>query len=91
MCQRVITAVRGEEEAKPDAIESLLKAYEGRITFEVRSANTDEGKQASEKYAFGDLRHGLVALDKDGSPLFTLPGHNYGRDKIVEKLEGVLK
>ncbi|MBW2282860.1 MAG: hypothetical protein JRG82_19205 [Deltaproteobacteria bacterium] len=68
----------------------MEKVYSGRVEFEIRSAFDEAGKQAVELYGFGDLRHGMVGFRPGGEIAFTLPGHEYGRAEIVEKVEAML-
>ena len=35
--------------------------------------------------------HGLIGLDSDGKVRVKLPGHNYGKEEIVEQIEDLLK
>ena len=82
--------MRGPKTPDPNAPKPLLEVYEGRITFEVRTANDKAGKQASIDYGFGRLAHGLVGLDSEGKMGFSMPGHNYSRDDIAKNIDALL-
>lgn len=68
----------------------LEKEYEGRVRFEVRDANSEEGKTAVETYGWQEALHGLVTLGPDGKMVGTIPGHRYGRAEVQAKVEELL-
>ncbi len=55
------------------------------------TAFDEAGKKAAELYGFGDSRHGMVGFEPDGEVAFTMPGHQYGRAEIIEKVEAMLR
>ena len=46
---------------------------------------------ATERNGWTDALHGLEAVAPDGRTTGHLPGHAYGREQIVEKIEALLK
>ncbi len=69
----------------------LSQEYEGRITFTIMRAATEEGRAAAEKYDFGTSRHGLVGFDADGNHKVTIPGHNFTKADVEAKLKELLR
>ena len=63
--------------------------YKDRFAIDVISMSTEKGEASKAKYAWGGDGHGLVVLGAKGEVLGKLKGHNYGRDEIVELLNGV--
>jgi hypothetical protein len=37
-----------------------------------------------------DDNHGLIGLSPSGDVLFSVPGHEYGKEKVVEAIDGML-
>ena len=70
---------------------SLHEHYGGRVRFEVADARTPEGVEASERYGFGELLHGVVGLSPTGRTVFLLPGSHHDRAAMVETIDGVLR
>ena len=68
----------------------LKGQYEGRVKFTIISANSAEGKAAAKKYPFGGAEHGLIGLDPEGGLEILIPGHNYEKALIAEKIEEML-
>jgi hypothetical protein len=75
----------------PEGEKNLSEVYAGRVEFDVREAFSDEGQVAAKTYGFGDLKHGMVGFEPDGTVAFKLPGHQFGRTEIVEKVEVMLE
>ena len=69
----------------------LKPEYEGRVEFEVVSLETEEGRARSEGIDFGGLRHGLVGIDRHGAQAVAIPGHNFGKEELQEKVEDLLR
>lgn len=69
----------------------LQKEYEGRVRFSILSATSPEGRAATERNGWKDALHGLEALAPDGRVAGHLPGHDYGRERIVDLIEALLK
>lgn len=70
---------------------SLDEHYGGRVRFEVADARSPDGVAASERYGFGDLRHGVVGLSPTGHTVFLLPGSHHDRETMVATIDGVLR
>ena len=68
----------------------LSQEYAGRARFDVRDVNTDEGREAVQRYGWADARHGLVTLTPDGEMVGNLPGHRYGKAEVKAKIEELL-
>ena len=68
----------------------LAKKYEGKIRFAVKSAHSEEGRDAAAEYDFGGAMHGLVGLDLSGEPKIVMPGHDYTQEDIEAKLQELL-
>ena len=68
-----------------------MQVYKGRVLFEILSATSPEGQAATKRNGWNDALHGLEAVAPDGSVTGHLPGHDYGREQIVEQVEALLK
>ncbi len=68
----------------------LKEQYKGKVKFSIVSATGPEGRAAAKKYALGGAEHGLIGLDPEGGLEILIPGHNYGKDLIVEKIDEML-
>ena len=69
----------------------LAQEYEGRAEFVVIPAEeTAQRADEIELYGFTEQGHGLVAFDIRGEPVGKLPGHDYGKEEIVEVVEILL-
>ncbi len=63
----------------------LATEYEGQVYFNVVSAeDTETRSDEIDSYGFTEARHGIVGFDTEGNVISKIPGHNYGRDEIVE-------
>jgi hypothetical protein len=84
--------IQGSRDANPDEAVPLVQEYEGRVRFKVLPAFDEEKRPDPElaRFDFGTARHGTVAVSADGEVLFTIPGHEYGRDEIVAKIDAML-
>ena len=69
----------------------LEKEYEGKVTFKVIPLQSPEAQKEIERYDFEELSHGLVGFDKSGKHTVTIPGHNFGKEEIVAKIEELLR
>jgi len=72
-------------------VRDLEKEYDGRVEFGVHSVRTPEGQAAAARYEFGGARHGLVGLEPDGAVAFVMPGHNFTRDDIQQRIREMLE
>ena len=68
-----------------------METYKGRVSFDILSATSPEGQAATKRNGWNDALHGLEALTPDGRVTGQLPGHDYGREEIVGKVEDLLK
>lgn len=69
----------------------LETEYGDRVDFHVVSAE-ETARRHHEIVAFGfeKEQHGLVAFDAEGTPQYTLPGHQFGESEIRRAVEAVL-
>lgn len=58
------------------------------MVFETRDARAPEGVDQVRRYRLG-RDHGALALDPSGEVVWRLPGHDFGRNQILEGV-GVL-
>lgn len=65
----------------------LETEYAGRIRFEIVQVYGRE----EEVRGFGLGNHGLVGFDPEGNAKVFLPGHQYGREEVVAKVEELLR
>lgn len=73
------------------AVRELQPEYAGRVDFVVIPAEeTAQRPDEIEAFGFTEVKHGLVAFNDQGDPVVKLPGHNYGREEIVDAVETVL-
>ena len=69
----------------------LEPEYEGRIQFVLIPAEeTARRGDEIEEYGFTDQLHGLVGFTSEGEPLVKIPGHQFGKEEIVEAIETLL-
>ena len=66
----------------------LEEEYRGKVQFTVLSAASLDAKAEIKEYELGS--HGLVALSAAGEKVHTIPGHEFGRDEIVEAVQKLL-
>jgi hypothetical protein len=71
-------------------VSELKDEYKEKVEFTIISAASPEGKAAAKKYALGGAEHGLIGLDPDGGLEILIPGHNYEKALIAEKIEEML-
>ena len=69
----------------------LSEEYEGRVKLSVLPATGEEGLEARKSYGWHDELHGLVTLRPDGARVGDLPGHQFGKDEIKQKIEELLE
>ena len=70
----------------------LESEYEGRIQFVLIDAEeTAKRGDEIEEYGFTDLLHGLVGFTSDGTVVEKLPGHQFGKEEIVQVIETLLR
>lgn len=88
--------IEGDEDADEDEVadtgEPLVVTYEGRVRFQVLRAFDEKNEPHPDlaKWEFGKARHGMVGVSPEGEMLFKIPGHAYGRDKMVENIDAML-
>jgi hypothetical protein len=68
-----------------------METYRGRVSFDILSATSPEGQAATKRNGWNDALHGLECVAPDGRVTGQLPGHDYGRDEIVVKVEDLLE
>ena len=68
----------------------LEPEYAGRVVFDIRDVNTEEGQAAVVKYGWQEPLHGLVTLTPDGEMVGNLPSHRYGKAEVQAKVEELL-
>ena len=68
-----------------------MEVYKGRVSFDILPATSPEGEAARSRNGWNDALHGLEAVAPDGRVTGQLPGHDYGREQIVEQVEALLK
>jgi len=71
------------------AVSELEREYEGKLRFSVLSMESPGAAEVAEKHELGS--HGMVALSATGDELGTIPGHDFGREEIVELIGTVLQ
>ena len=72
------------------AVGELEKEYAGQVEFEIVSAE-ETAKRGPEIERYGLGSHGLVGFASNGRVAATLPGHQYGRQEIVEVIESAMR
>lgn len=78
MCAKISVAVR-----------ELTPTYDGKAKLSVSEGSMSETSERWAKFGQED-NHGLVGLSPSGDVLFSVPGHEYGKEKVVEAIDGML-
>jgi hypothetical protein len=92
-CKEIRNILLGAKVRAKGDPEPLSKVYEGRVDFMVKPAfdeNFDPDPE-TDGFGFGMAAHGTVGLLPSGEVVFSLPGHHYGRGRIIEAIEGMLR
>jgi len=69
-------------------VSELREEYEGQVVFTIVQPEVTTASGEPQVYELGT--HGLVGLDAEGQSVATVPGHNFGREEIVEVIEKLL-
>lgn len=73
------------------AVGELEKEYEGRVRFELISAEETQLRgDEIEEYGFAEQLHGLVGFDSSGEAVLTIPGHSFGKEEVTAAVEELL-
>ena len=73
------------------AVGELAAEYEGVVEFEVIPAEETANRgDEIDLYGFTAQKHGLVGFGADGEVAVKLPGHQYGKEEIVQAVEQML-
>ncbi len=62
--------------------------YKGKVDFEIKKAQDEDAKALMIEH-FPVNQHGLIAFGSDGKVAGTLPGHRFGKAKIVKLIDGL--
>ena len=69
----------------------LQQEHGDRVDFVIVPAGETARRQDEiEAYGFTDLKHGLVAFDREGRARVKLPGHQFGKPEIEAAMREVL-
>ena len=63
------------------AVSALRESYGDRIQFEIEEARSAE--ELMDRH-MGALKHGLMVFGSDGELVHVEPGHNFGKERIIE-------
>jgi hypothetical protein len=70
-------------------VRELEPEYEGRINFVFVSPEETQARKCElDEYELGS--HGLVAFDENGEVAAHVPGHEFGKQEILEAIQAVL-
>jgi hypothetical protein len=73
------------------AVRELQQEHGDRVDFViVPAAETARRQDEIEEFGFTDLKHGLVAFDREGRARVKLAGHQFGKPEIEAAMWEVL-
>lgn len=74
------------------AVSELREVHGETVDFVIVSPEETAQRGAElERYLLSARRHGLVAFEQTGEPVFTIAGHNFGKPEIELALAQVTK
>ena len=70
------------------AVSELRNDYSDRVDLQIVDPQATAGASDElETYNLKSRGHGLVALTRTGEPVYTIAGHNFGEEEIVNAIE----